>query len=220
MKLATTTALLALTPYTPTFAWSIGRFPSHGVVLRPFVVSQTARSLCDQQNALVNRVFRQTSPQYEVIDDDEKFQVAVDVPGVKPEDINVSIDEAANILSIQGRRQSLNDAYKFTSKFSQSFSLDSAVDIGRFTANIKNGVLVVTAPKDFKRVEQFARSIPITTSDDEVVSRDQSDSLSEQETKDISVASKDVNDTPANMNKRDSDDSKDDHLKDAEHEKM
>jgi hypothetical protein len=40
--------------------------------------------------------------------------------------------------------------------------LDPAVDSDRFTANLKDGVLIVSAPKDMKRIEQNVRKIPIT----------------------------------------------------------
>lgn len=102
------------------------------------------------------------SPRYEITDDEHKFQIAVDVPGVKMEDVNVSVEEAGSILTIAGHRESTSDTYSFKSQFSQSFSLDPAVDSDKFTANLKDGVLIVSAPKDMKRIEQNVRKIPIT----------------------------------------------------------
>ena len=114
----------------------------------------------------MDRVMQQTSwssPRYEIIDKEEKFQLSVDVPGVKMEDIDVSLEDG--VLSINGHRESLDPNYSFSSKFSQSFSLDPAVELDKFTASLTNGVLVVTAPKDMKKIEANIRKIPITQMD-------------------------------------------------------
>lgn len=119
-----------------------------------------------RQQVLANRGFRQSSPRYEITDNDQRFQVAVDVPGVKMEDINVSLEEDGKILTISGQRESSNERYSFTSRFSQSFSLDPAIETDKFTANLKNGVLIIAAPKNMDLIEQAIRKIPITQLDD------------------------------------------------------
>merc|ERR1712154_101929 len=48
-----------------------------------------------------------------------------------------------------------------TSKFSQSFSLDPAVDLENLSATLNDGVLIVSAPKDMTRIEENVRKIPI-----------------------------------------------------------
>jgi len=102
---------------------------------------------------------------YELIDNDEKFQLTVDVPGVKEEDIDIKLDEGQ--LTIKGQRVATSESSRSTSKFSQSFSLDlTTVDVDHFTATLKNGVLVVTAPKDLAKLEEKVRRIPITTLED------------------------------------------------------
>jgi len=104
-----------------------------------------------------------TSPRYEITDTDEKFSVALDVPGVKEEDLSIKLEEEGHLLSISGHRESSGENYKFTSHFSQSFSLDPAVDLDKLTANLDDGVLVVSAPKDVKLLEDKVRNIPILT---------------------------------------------------------
>merc|ERR1719282_838467 len=83
---------------------------------------------------------------YQLIDNDEKFQLTVDVPGVKEEDIDIKLDDGQ--LTVAGQRLATSETSKFTSKFSQTFSLDTTVDVDQFTANLNNGVLIVSAPKD------------------------------------------------------------------------
>jgi len=75
------------------------------------------------------------------------------------EDIDVSLEDG--YLTVSGQRLTSNDNSRFTSKFSQTFSLDAAMDVDQFSANLDNGVLVVTAPKDMKRIEENITKIPV-----------------------------------------------------------
>jgi HSP20 family molecular chaperone IbpA len=100
-----------------------------------------------------------TSPRYELLDNDEKFQLTVDVPGVKKEDIDIRLQEG--LLTIRGYREAKDEKSLVTSQFSQTFYLDPSIDVEKFTANLEKGVLVVTAPKDMKKLEENVRKIPI-----------------------------------------------------------
>jgi HSP20 family protein len=147
-------------------AWSLSRFdPFSTSLVRPTVVFPSA--LIREQRDLMNRATReitQTSPRYEVTDDDEKFQLAIDVPGMTSKDITIGIEDDGKFLTIKGTRESASDTYRFTSKFSQCFSIDPSVEIDKFSANLENGVLVVSAPKDLKKIEERVRTIPISES--------------------------------------------------------
>merc|ERR1712025_1128424 len=91
-------------------------------------------------------------------------QLTVDVPGVKQEDIDIKLDDGQ--LTVAGQRLAVSDSSRFSSKFSQSFYLDPTVDVDKFTATLKNGVLVVSAPKDMSKLEENVRRIPITPLED------------------------------------------------------
>merc|ERR1711982_309939 len=43
----------------------------------------------------------------------------------------------------------------------KTFSLDQTVDVDKFTASLKNGVLTVAAPKDLEKLEENVRRIPV-----------------------------------------------------------
>jgi HSP20 family molecular chaperone IbpA len=103
-----------------------------------------------------------SSPHYELVDNDEKFELALDVPGVSMEDIEVRLEDGGKYLTISGHRQVSDENYSFSSRFSQNFGLDPAVEIENFTATLKNGILVVSAPKDKTKVASRFRRIPIT----------------------------------------------------------
>merc|ERR1712224_509758 len=103
-----------------------------------------------------------THHRHELVDDDEKFELSIDVPGVKEEDIDVKLEDG--LLTVQGHRMASSDSSSqfITSKFSKSFSLDKTVDVEQITAELKNGVLTVSAPKDMKKLEENVRRIPVT----------------------------------------------------------
>ena len=52
-----------------------------------------------------------SSPRYEIVDNDERFQLSVDVPGVKIENLDVSLDDG--VLLISGHRESLDPTVAF-----------------------------------------------------------------------------------------------------------
>jgi HSP20 family molecular chaperone IbpA len=113
-----------------------------------------ALQLLGQQNERPSR-------QYELIDNEDKFQLTMDVPGIQENDIDIKLDDGT--LTVQGHRVVPTESSQFTSIFFQSFSLDRTVDVDTFTASLKNGVLVVSASKDLAKLEENVRRIPITT---------------------------------------------------------
>jgi HSP20 family protein len=126
---------------------------------------QLARAMWDQQplSSMLS-----SSPRYELVDNDEVFQLSLDVPGVEMDDLDVSVDDENGYVTVTGQRtassRSETSSSQFSAKFSQTFSFDDAVDPEKFTASLNNGVLVVTAPKDLKRLEETntIKRIPIT----------------------------------------------------------
>lgn len=108
---------------------------------------------------------RNTYPRYEVVDDEEKFQVACDVQGVRMEELHVSLEKGGTALFVSGHREVSDENYSFTSTFSQSFSLDSSVQVDKLVATVKDGVLVCSAPKDKAKMRETSRLIPIANFD-------------------------------------------------------
>merc|ERR1712176_1595073 len=89
---------------------------------------------------------------------------------------------------VTGQRVAATESSRSTSKFSQSFYLDPTVDVDNFTATLKNGVLVVSAPKDLSKLEENVRKIPITPLEDIVgESKKQTGSSVGDEKEEVSV---------------------------------
>ena len=136
------------------------------------------RAMMDRMDRVMNQQFQSlavSSPKYEIVNNDELFQLAVAVPGMKMEDLDVKMED--NVLTVSGKSESKkekksssdepdvkNQRYSFTSsEFSQSFSLsDPTIDVEHLSAKLENGVLLVSAPKDMKKIEENIRTIPIS----------------------------------------------------------
>lgn len=150
--------------------WSLG--PSY-LFSSPLLLDDPAE-VFHRQRELANRMLDQTdsmiqqsgpfpsSPRYELVDNEDKFEVSLDVPGVKPDDMTISL-EREGYITIRGERAAKTDNSRFASKFSQTFSLDPSVDLDSVKANLDSGVLVVSASKDKSRLEDKTRKVPIKT---------------------------------------------------------
>ena len=83
----------------------------------------------------------------------EAYHIELDLPGVKKEDVDISIDK--NILTIKGKREikkeeQKDDYYRVESSygtFARSFTLPEKVDIENIRAASQDGVVEVIIPK-------------------------------------------------------------------------
>eukprot|EP00591_Stephanopyxis_turris_P003198 CAMPEP_0195511650 /NCGR_PEP_ID=MMETSP0794_2-20130614/3900_1 /TAXON_ID=515487 /ORGANISM="Stephanopyxis turris, Strain CCMP 815" /LENGTH=221 /DNA_ID=CAMNT_0040639299 /DNA_START=112 /DNA_END=777 /DNA_ORIENTATION=- len=106
-------------------------------------------------------VLKRSSPWYEITEDEDQFQLAIDVPGVKPEDLNVHLESDGRVLRMTGKRKVEEGSMKSETRFEKAFLLDKRIDKEAITANLRDGVVVITAPK--KEVEaKETKQIPIT----------------------------------------------------------
>lgn len=90
---------------------------------------------------------RRSSPMYEISETEKQFQVALDVPGVPKENINIELLNNGRVVHISGGRKVRKDNSYSETKFEQSFTVGSNVDASKLTAHLQDGVLVLTAPK-------------------------------------------------------------------------
>lgn len=93
------------------------------------------------------------TPALDVFEDKENFTVQVELPGMKKEDIEVSLHDGG--LSISGERQSETkhknaEAYRaerFFGRFQRTVTLPARVASDKVKAQYKDGILTVTLPK-------------------------------------------------------------------------
>lgn len=93
------------------------------------------------------------TPGVEVYEKDDKFVVRAELPGMKKEELDISV--LGDTLTIKGERKAKSevkdeDYYRCElcyGKFSRSVALPGAVEAGKVEANYENGILEVTLPK-------------------------------------------------------------------------
>jgi HSP20 family protein len=92
-------------------------------------------------------------PAVDVVENKEGVRITVELPGVKPEDVKLSVENS--VLTIRGEKRATYEEktdrmHRFERQygsFERTFSLPSTVDVEHIDARYDNGVLTVDLPK-------------------------------------------------------------------------
>ncbi|ROR34566.1 Hsp20/alpha crystallin family protein [Inmirania thermothiophila] len=92
-------------------------------------------------------------PAVDIKEEDQRYVIHADVPGVDPKDIEVTMENG--ILTIRGKRElereEEREGFKRVERargtFYRRFSLPDTADAEKIAASMKNGVLEVVIPK-------------------------------------------------------------------------
>ena len=92
-------------------------------------------------------------PATDIFEDNDGLKIAVELPGLKPEDVKVTVENQT--LTIRGEKKQIAEEkttrvhrYERTyGSFERSFTLPSFVDSDKVAAKFDNGVLTVALPK-------------------------------------------------------------------------
>jgi len=93
------------------------------------------------------------SPTVDIEEDNESFLVKAEIPGLKKEDIKISV--RGNLLSVSGERKHESEIKDKTfhriersyGKFSRTITLPSDVESDKVKATYKDGILTIILPK-------------------------------------------------------------------------
>jgi HSP20 family protein len=96
------------------------------------------------------------TPAVDVVEDDQKFELHADLPGVKQEDLDIQVEK--DVLTIKGERKLERKGERVAGAFSRAFTLPKHVDVEKIAATLKDGVLTLTLPK---RPEAQPRQIKV-----------------------------------------------------------
>ncbi len=101
------------------------------------------------------RDFRQTEeelmPRIDMTSDDKAYTLHVEIPGVNPDDVKLSVENG--VLEISGEKKNDTEdknkhvTERYYGSFSRSLTLPEDVDLESISASHKNGVLIVTVPR-------------------------------------------------------------------------
>ena len=92
-------------------------------------------------------------PRFDVTETKDAYVIKADLPGVKEDDLNLSVN--GNMLTLSGTREAEHRdegdrAYlveRSYGEFARSFALPEGVDADNVSAELKNGELIVRLPK-------------------------------------------------------------------------
>jgi len=92
-------------------------------------------------------------PPVDIIEEDKRFLLRADVPGVKAEDIEIDLEKG--VLSISGMRtseqqeegQNIQRQERTSGRFLRRFSLPETTDTDDVSATCANGILEIVIPK-------------------------------------------------------------------------
>ena len=93
------------------------------------------------------------TPNVDIREDKDHLTLTLDVPGVRPEDVKISLEN--QVLTIAGEKQAVQQEKderwhrweRQYGRFERTFTLPSTVDAERIEATSDNGVLTVRLPK-------------------------------------------------------------------------
>ncbi len=92
-------------------------------------------------------------PAVDIVEQNDRYVLRADVPGVKPEDINVNMEKGVLSLSGERHRESTDETEgtrrveRVSGKFYRRFNLPETADAEEISATSANGILEVVIPK-------------------------------------------------------------------------
>ncbi|UMM36426.1 hypothetical protein L5515_008596 [Caenorhabditis briggsae] len=129
---------------------------------RPFsVIGEMMRDIARMERQFIPiSAFEAPAAASEIVDNDQKFAINLNVSQFKPEDLKINLD--GRTLSIQGEQEVKDEHGHSKKSFSRIILLPEDVDIGAVASNLsEDGKLSIEAPK---KIAVQGRSIPITQS--------------------------------------------------------
>ena len=93
------------------------------------------------------------APALDVHEDKDKFTIRVELAGLKREDIDVSLQDGALIISGERKEEKISEGTelhrqeRYYGKFQRALTLPEPVAADKVKADYKDGVLTVTLPK-------------------------------------------------------------------------
>ncbi|MEI9960145.1 MAG: Hsp20/alpha crystallin family protein [Limisphaerales bacterium] len=110
-------------------------------------------NLQDELDRLFESPLPAWSPALDVYEDKDSFVIRAELPGLKREDIEVSLQDGALVISGERKSEKVEEGTevhrqeRFYGKFQRALTLPEPVAADKVKADYKDGVLTVTLPK-------------------------------------------------------------------------
>jgi HSP20 family protein len=98
------------------------------------------------------QLFTGWSPAFDLYESGDHLVAVVELPGMRKEDIDISLHDGTLTISGERKRESTNGeearrTERYVGTFRRSITLPTRVDAGKVSATYENGILKVTLPK-------------------------------------------------------------------------
>jgi HSP20 family protein len=98
------------------------------------------------------QLFTGWSPALDLYDSGDHLMAVVELPGMRKEDIDISLHDGTLTISGERKRETNNGeaaqrTERYVGAFRRSITLPTRVDAGKVSATYENGILKVTLPK-------------------------------------------------------------------------
>jgi HSP20 family protein len=93
------------------------------------------------------------TPRVDIVESDNELTLYADLPGVRPEDLDLRYEQGELILHAKVRQRYQENERGFllneyeVGDFYRAFAIHESIDAGKISAEFKNGVLIVHLPK-------------------------------------------------------------------------
>jgi len=110
-------------------------------------------SLQDELDQLFETPLRAWAPVLDVHEDKDNFVIRTELPGMRREDIDVSLHDGAVIISGERKVEEVKEGVevhrqeRYYGKFQRALTLPAPVAADKVKAQYKDGILTVTLPK-------------------------------------------------------------------------
>lgn len=99
-----------------------------------------------------SQLFSGWAPALDLHQSNDNIVAVVEVPGMRKEDIEISLQDGMLIISGERKEETKPEngstrTERYTGKFRRSITLPSRVDVNKVSAIYKDGILTVTLPK-------------------------------------------------------------------------
>ncbi|MCU4653818.1 Hsp20/alpha crystallin family protein [Roseibacterium sp. SDUM158016] len=124
-------------------------------------------SLMDPLRSLGTRVADWFAPASEASVNGSNYRIALELPGVAEEDIDIRVHDGAVTVSGEktAEREEKGETWFFSERaygsFSRSFRLPPDADAGAIAADLKDGLLTITVPKKAEKAPEGAKKVQI-----------------------------------------------------------
>lgn len=110
-------------------------------------------NLQDELDSLFESPLQAWAPALDVHEDKDGYTIRAELPGMKREDIEVSIQDGALVISGERKEEKISEGTevhrqeRYYGKFSRALTLPTAVAGDKVKATYKDGILTVVLPK-------------------------------------------------------------------------